>query len=307
MEYSFSHEEFACLMDLASNITSKPSDRDKFCHQVNTISNSLPSRIAAVLRDFSKNGSPSGCLLFRVGSAFGVVPCTPSNNTHHRGEHTMLARIQAILMSAISELVAYEAECDGSLFQDIVPTLSMARKQSSMGSVELEIHTEQAFSDLRPDFLSLACLRGDSEALTYILPVEAILASITEEEHRLLQEPLWLTGVDLSFKLGGCEFRKGDMRGPMPMLDGTMFVFDQDLMRGTTGESQALIKKIIDIYYCSRLSYCLEPGNIMIIDNRRAVHGRSTFHPRYDGFDRFLIRCFGVRELTGRLIAAIDS
>jgi len=218
-------------------------------------------------------------------------------------------------------MIAYEAEGHGRLFQDIVPNPSMSTAQTSLGSqIELEIHTEQAFSNLRPDFLGLACLRGDPDAYTYILPVNLLLDHLTIEEQALLRQPLWTTGVDLSFKLHGKPFLEGDLRGPMAILYGPTedphLRFDQDLMRGLTQEAEQMIKKIVAIYYEHRLRHRIEPGEILILDNRRAVHGRSPFYPRYDGQDRFLIRCLSridyestayARPAGGRVVAAIYS
>lgn len=116
------------------------------------------------------------------------------------------------------------------------------------------------------------------------------------------------------------EFIDGNVRGPMPILSGSphdpRLTFDQDLMKGTTLEAQLLIEKIVSIYYGHRLARVLSPGQIVFVDNRRAVHGRSPFSPRWDGSDRFLVRCFGVLDLEatsharpggGRLAAAIYS
>ncbi len=41
----------------------------------------------------------------------------------------------------------------------------------------------------------------------------------------------------------------------------------------------------------------LEPGDMLIVDNRKAVHGRTGFTPRYDGEDRWLRRCFTVSDI----------
>jgi len=38
-------------------------------------------------------------------------------------------------------------------------------------------------------------------------------------------------------------------------------------------------------------------GDLLCIDNRRTVHGRTAFSPRYDGFDRWIQRSFVVRDL----------
>lgn len=48
--------------------------------------------------------------------------------------------------------MAYEAEGNGNLIQDMVPNPKLAMTQQSQGSkVELEAHTEQCFSDHKPD------------------------------------------------------------------------------------------------------------------------------------------------------------
>ncbi|NBU96707.1 MAG: hypothetical protein EBS19_00615 [Spirochaetia bacterium] len=41
------------------------------------------------------------------------------------------------------------------------------------------------------------------------------------------------------------------------------------------------INQIIDIYYDKRISHVLQPGEIILIDNLRAVHGRSPFLVNY--------------------------
>lgn len=297
------------LVSLVANITANPSnDPELFCQQVKRQVDRLPYEVYKILDEFSQKGSSTGYLLFQTGWIEPLLEATPPDNKSHVGESTVLARIQALLVSALGELVAYEAEGDGRLFQDIVPTRAMASQQTSMGSTaELEIHTEQAFSLLRPDYLSLSCLRGNPYARTYTLPVRAVVDSLNAEEAELARGAHWLCGVDFSFKLNDLPFFSGDIRGPMPILYGEVddpcLVFDQDLMKGVCYDSQTLLKKIVDVYYKERNSHVFVPGEIMIVDNRRAVHGRSGFTPRYDGTDRFLIRCFGVKDLRASTYA----
>lgn len=323
-DFYFAQYEVEIIIGLANNIFVSPSaNPDVFCKQARELSTLLPNRIKTILRDFVNSGSPNGFLLFPgFRCADNILPTTPVDNMHKIGEKTILSRIQAIFISFIGEMIAYQAEGYGRLFQDVIPVKSMASNQTSVGSnVELEIHTEQAFSTLRPDFLSLACLRGDKDAFTYILPVQYILDNLTCEEIELIQQPFWLTGVDLSFKLDGHEFIEGDVRGPMPILSSDchgipILIFDQDLMKGIDDKSNRMIKKIVDIYYKYRIEHNLKPGEIIIIDNRMALHGRSPFFPKYDGYDRFLIRCFATtnyknsedaRTGGGRMVSAIYS
>jgi alpha-ketoglutarate-dependent taurine dioxygenase len=51
----------------------------------------------------------------------------------------------------------------------------------------------------------------------------------------------------------------------------------------------------------------LQAGDVLVIDNERAVHGRTPFVPRYDGTDRWLKRALVVTSLpaidmVGRVI-----
>jgi L-asparagine oxygenase len=320
-------EENKKMINLAYKITANPSEEPElFCYQSKEYSKQMVPKIKDILTNFSKSGNDTGFLLinnisFENYNTSTMLPKTPDNNNSKIGEKTMLARIQSIFLNCIGEMLSYEAEGYGRLFQDVVPVKQLEREQTSVGSnTELEIHTEQAFSKLRPDILSLACIRGDIEALTYILPVKMILHDLTEEERKMLRLPLWKTGVDLSFKLNNNDFIEGDIRGPLPIISGDpddpKLVFDQDLMFGVNDEANNLLKKIIEIYYKKRIQHNLQSGQIILIDNTRAVHGRSPFYPKYDGNDRFLIRCFAVydynyseyaRKDSGRMISAIYS
>jgi L-asparagine oxygenase len=298
------------IIEIIKQIEISPSDEPElYCKKMKELSELIPENIKSEFKKILNNQTP--LLLFKFNEYIlneqQHKPDTPPNNKCKVGEKTILAKIQSLFVSFISNLVSYEAEGYGRIFQDIVPDILMANQQSSVGSnKELEIHTEQAFSKLKPDFLSLSCIRGDNSALTYILPLESILLHLDEPEKKLLQTPLWKIGVDYSFKLNGNEFIDGNERGPIPIITTninnvdteqcTLLVFDQDLMRGITEEANDIIKKITNIYYEHRNQHCLQPGEIMIINNNKAVHGRSGFAPKYNGKDRFLIRCFGMSD-----------
>jgi L-asparagine oxygenase len=94
------------------------------------------------------------------------------------------------------------------------------------------------------------------------------------------------------------EFIDGDVRGPLAIIRGSFedpfMLFDQDLMHGLTEEAEEMIGFIVDIYKKHRIGHVLQPGEIFLIDNNRSMHGRSSFSPKYDGYDRFLVRCFAV-------------
>jgi L-asparagine oxygenase len=66
---------------------------------------------------------------------------------------------------------------------------------------------------------------------------------------------------------------------------------------GDGPEAKASLDAILDALR-SRLAGCaMVPGDLLLVDNRRAVHARTGFVPRYDGNDRWLQRVFMIRDV----------
>ena len=283
---------FLSLVDPLHNI-SPTREMDLYMHLVKNASKEIPYRIKKILDNFKENKYPQGVLLFKNIPVDDDIK-TPHDNTFHIGENTIISKIQAIINTYIGEMVSYETEGDGRLFQDMVPNKKLAQTQTSLGSkVELELHTEQAFSDYRPDYLSLACLKGDSQAKTYYLHITDVLKKMQKDDIYYLQKKCWHIGVDASFVMNGCN---DELRGPISIIEEHKndynFVFDQDLMFGVTDQATNLMNNIIEIYYNYRHDIILSKGDLLILDNNKVVHGRSNFSPKFDGNDRFVIRSF---------------
>lgn len=300
--FSISRTAAEKTSQIAQTLTADPvRDPLGFLEQARFASRRLPDELWQHLERFRIAGSEWGILVLR-GLPVGDLPPTPSDNTHHVGGTTEAAKIAAVINSALGDMISYEAECDGRLFQDMVPARSQAYAQTSQSSkVVLEAHTEQAFSRLRPDFVSLFCLRGDAEAQTFVFPATDLLQRVTAEEVQRMRLPHWTLGVDESFRVGGHGFLEGEVRGPAPILSGPEtdphFLFDQDLQHGITASAHTLLHKVIDLYCEHRRSHVLEAGDLLLLDNQRAIHGRSAFSPRFDGTDRFVLRSFLTRDL----------
>ncbi len=296
--YTFTKIDNESIIHLLDSLKlSIENNKEEFIIQCKEKSKELPEEIKKLLDNFVKNGSKTGYLLLENVNTNELLEDTPSDNTYFIGEKTQFAKVITLLNEYLGEMIAYEGEGYGRLFQDMVPKKTLSNTQTSLGSnVELEIHTEQAFSKLRPDILTLGCLRSDIEAKTYIFPVRILLEKMEKSKIQMLREPLWKIGVDLSFKINFDDFIEGDCRGPLPILYGSeedpFFVFDQDLMKGINDQAEKLKNEIIQLYYDYRYTHILKEGEILFIDNRRAVHGRSPFTPKYDGKDRFIIRSF---------------
>jgi L-asparagine oxygenase len=301
---SLSAQESEVVRRLAAQISYGPADQPgRFCEEAALAAAALPRRVRKRLGEFARNGSASGILVVRGLPVGRDLPATPPDNSHHVGERMLTARAQAIFNHAIGEMVAFEAEGHGRLFQDMVPSRQEMDAQTSLSSrTELELHTEQAFSPLRPDWISLACVKGARDAATYVMSARALSGALSSREVELLRQPLWTTGVDESFRGGGEGLGDDELRGPFAILSGSEedpFVrFDQDLDWGVSREAERLRQRVIELYPLLRSSHTLSPGELLLVDNHRAVHGRSSFAARFDGTDRFVIRSFVVRDLA---------
>ncbi|WP_432545083.1 TauD/TfdA family dioxygenase [Kineococcus sp. SYSU DK002] len=291
--------ERTALARLGSRLTTDPvTAPEAFGRQARLLARELPQDLAETLWAFEERGSDSGVLVLR-GLEVGDLPATPPDNRGGVGGRTLLARQQAVVSHALGHMVGYAAEGHGHLLQDMVPNAKLAATQQSQGSrVELEAHTEQCFSGLRPDYVVLGCLRGDADAATYAFRALDLLPHVDPADVLELFRPLWTTLVDESF---ADYLDTREVRGPFPILSGdaddpTMLV-DQDLMHGVTKHAQALLERVLEVYVAHRHAVVLQPGDVLLLDNLRAMHGRSPFAPRFDGTDRFITRGFVVRDL----------
>jgi L-asparagine oxygenase len=286
----------SAAMTITADANTEP---DEFGRQALAASFTLPEEVRAALLNFSDVGSDTGILVVRGLIVDPDLIDTPLDNRGGHGARTVFAKEMAVLAHMLGSMVAYEAEGNGHLIQDMVPNPKLATTQQSQGStVELEAHTEQCFSAFKPDYVILGALRGDPEAHTYAFSGRKIAELMSPEEVAMLRRPLWATTIDESFKpyIPNPEA----IRGPFAILNGPdddpYVLIDQDLMHGVTAEAQELLQKVVKVYIENRDGHNLQAGDLLMLDNLRAMHGRSMYTPRFDGKDRFIARGFVVRD-----------
>ena len=272
---------------------------DDFNLQAAAASFEVPVEVREAILNFSNVGSDTGILVIRGLLVDDDLVDTPLDNKLGLAAKTTFAKQQAVLAQLLGTMIAYEAEGNGHLIQDMVPNPKLATTQQSQGSkVELEAHTEQCFSDYKPDYVILGALRGDPEAYTYAFSGRKIANLFTPEEVAKLRQPLWATTIDESFQPFIPDPEA--IRGPFPILSGPdddpYVLVDQDLMHGITADAQKLLEKVVQTYIENRDAHNLQPGDLLMLDNLRAMHGRSPYTPRFDGKDRFIARGFVVRD-----------
>jgi L-asparagine oxygenase len=258
----------------------------------------LPDPVHRALVDFSDYGDPSGALLIR-GVPTGTVPSTPHSPLEVGKPDTTSEFCLLTAARQLGQPVGYLPEHGGAIVQNLFPTRATATQQVSTSSaVDLFFHTETAFHPHRPRYLLLLCLRGDAAARTTLCSIDAVLDDFSAEEIAVLSERRFRTGVDASFG-GSADSSNGDT---ICVLSGTRdhptMVFDADLMIGIDHEADRVLQKLSARISERATAVVLEAGDLLVIDNHRAVHGRSPFQARFDGTDRWLQRTFVVGDLS---------
>jgi alpha-ketoglutarate-dependent taurine dioxygenase len=88
----------------------------------------------------------------------------------------------------------------------------------------------------------------------------------------------------------------------MPVLSGERhrpsMVFDADLMVGTDAEADDALRVLAAAVEAHHTGLALQAGDLLVVDNNVAVHGRSSYTPRWDGYDRWLQRAMVVADLA---------
>ncbi|MEY9844299.1 L-asparagine oxygenase [Streptacidiphilus sp. BW17] len=266
----------------------------------------LPERLLRFLDEFRREEPAGGFVVSGWNVDDVALGPTPVHWRTTAGvEHTTLAHelYLMVIASGLGEVFSWSTVQDGKLVQDLCPVRG-EEKEKNAGSSDsvLDLHTEDAFSPLRCDYLGLLCLRNDDRVPTEYASVDQL--ALTPAQRRVLAQPRYMLTPDEE------HLRRAAERGeqpPAPLHTGVLFgsssapylAFDEYFL-GTDPddqEAQAALQALTDeLRRCSSV-VALAPGELLIVDNYRAVHGRRPFLARYDGRDRWLKRIAVTRDL----------
>lgn len=263
----------------------------------------LPVSMVESLRAFRRYGSPTGGFLLSGCPVF-EVPATPGDPAISAGTTLRAAGVLSIITAVLGDQYGFKPEMSGHLIQDIVPVAGFEQTQQSISSeADLYMHVESAFAEYRPDYVALFCLRADHEhaAGTTLSSIDAILPRLPEETAEVLRQPRFKTRVDASF-LRGIGSADPIYVGPIRVLTGNRsrprIRADFAETTGIDSSAQAALDELRQYAAETAVEIRLKSGDLLLVDNHRAFHGRTPFLPRWDGADRWLIRTFATKDLS---------
>lgn len=258
----------------------------------------LPVRLRQVVRRFRRDSGPQGFRLVRgipVG-AEDTLPPTPTVPNSIEHDTSISAAALVMLACGLGDPSAFASEKCGALVQNVVPVPGQEAIQGNAGSVLLASHTENAFHPHRPDFVILLCLRADHERVAQLVTacIRTALPLLRDDTRESLFSPEFVTEAPPSFATSGATSPHAVLYGAPEDPDIRV---DFAATTPLTRRAKASLIELEQVFGETACPVKLAPGDLAIVDNRVAVHGRSAFTPRYDGKDRWLQRTFVTADL----------
>lgn len=228
------------------------------------------------------------------------LPPTPTSGSWGRttaGHFSEL--LMVVFASELGYPIAYADQRAGAIFHDVYPTRANAAKVSSQShAVSLGLHSEMFFHPAPPDFLVLHCLRSDPAcaARTGVADLATIEDVLTSADRDALRQPAFaldLARLHGSYTFAGQPITEDDPRPCVPIISSTMRIrlrFEPALTTPTSESSRSAMQNAERAAESTATYGTLDTGGMLLVDNRRSVHSRSSFAARFDGTDRWLRR-----------------
>ncbi|MEV4126065.1 TauD/TfdA family dioxygenase [Nocardia sp. NPDC049707] len=219
-----------------------------------------------------------------------------SGESDRRASSFELDIVMLLLARSAGEPFGWQGQQGGRLVNNIVPSPGHEHEQSGASSKTLlSPHTEDAFHPDRANLLMLLCLRNPDGVGTTISSVRR--TELSDDERRLLGTPTLPILPDVSYGTGHERYSAT----PLPTLwsaesaDNTAdLTLRYDPAYTPLDDADAEFRNAYAHLTAELERVCvtaaLAPGELLLVDNDVAVHGRVPFTARYDGTDRWLKR-----------------
>ncbi|MGO4249043.1 hypothetical protein AB4Y87_17655 [Paenarthrobacter sp. RAF54_2] len=299
------------LARVARNVGSRHSERPSGYHLDDSelmldcniaMHREAPARLVRALLEFRHQSTAEGALLIRNLPIDEELPPSPKTGNYDESwrDVEIASIVQLMVMNILGDVISYADEKQGRIIQDVVPIAGSEDKQENSGTCLLELHTEDGFHPAKPRFISLLGIRADHDrkAWTLACGIRESLAGLEGGVRATLAMPIFRIRLSSSFVGKANVFS-----APMAVLRGSLsdpeLCVDFHAMTALTSDGERALIRLRHALLLNLNGHVLEPGDLLIVDNEKAVHGRTNFTARADGTDRWLRRCFAIPDLRG--------
>jgi Fe(II)/alpha-ketoglutarate-dependent arginine beta-hydroxylase len=319
-------EEIRIVKGLLGEVIAQYSsvDDQNFLEEVPVIANEIPRRLRRFLNVFRQEDLPeSACVVAGYPVDDEKIGPTPDHwRTRSAVSPTLEEELLFVLFgSLLGEAIGWATQQNGYIVHDVLPIRSDEDSQLSSGSKQLIWwHNEDAFHPYRGDYVGLMCLRNPDHIPTTLASMGSV--KLDPKTIASLFEPRFVIRPDeshakknngnsqhLALGSNGCVEasykRINEMQAhpePLAVLFGDPLSpyirVDPYFMDPPEDDvSQKAFNTLIYALNANSSEVALQPGDMLFVDNYRAVHGRKPFKAKYDGTDRWLKRINIARDL----------
>jgi Fe(II)/alpha-ketoglutarate-dependent arginine beta-hydroxylase len=319
-KFEFSSAEIRAIHNLVQEVTASHQtvESSSFLETVSMYAHELPRRVRSIITSMRLAEEPSVIVFSGYPIDDGKLGPTPGDLSDGKVSSRTLQEevLLMLLASSFGDVIGWSTQQAGRIIHDVLPIKAHAQEQIGTGSEQtISWHTEDAFTELRGDYVGLMCLRNPDRVATTICPMSSI--ALEERQIRLLSAPSFTIRPDESHRQKNAshdgesegaeaKYDKIDemLRNPEKIAvlsgaaDAPYVRIDPYFMdREGNTEAQLAMDALIKAIDERIQDVVLAPGDICFIDNYRTVHGRQPFKARYDGKDRWLKRINITRDL----------
>ncbi|WP_377267726.1 guanitoxin biosynthesis L-enduracididine beta-hydroxylase GntD [Peterkaempfera sp. SMS 1(5)a] len=291
------------------------------------VAHRLPLGLRRFLADFRLIEPAPVCVVSGHHVSQQTIGATPEHWSQRSGVSPALREeLYLMLCSAVlGDPFGWATQQDGYLVHDVLPIKGHEQEQIGTGSEQtIWWHVEDAFHPYRGDYVGLLCLRNPDQVPTTFAGIADLEISDRDREvlaqarYEILPDNSHLQMLDsgpgralpgASELLDRAYQRIKEMREsptPVPVLFGAPhdpylcldpYFMDLERLAQSDPEASAALRRFCDEVDAKLTGAALAPGDVLFVDNYRAVHGRQAFKARFDGTDRWLKRVNVVRDL----------
>lgn len=210
------------------------------------------------------------------------------------------------------EAVCYGSENNGELFVNLV-TLPGEGVFADKSRKSMHGHTDAVSFPVRgnksasfpnvapsPDVVCLAALRNPDGVPTTVMPLPALVAALGPNHAAALKKAQFSVRSQKTFISGtkrvlGEELVEVDVEILLDTDDGTWIRYSHSSVDALGDDSEAALAALNAACPGAATHVVLQPGDLLIVSNRTALHGRAGVGGDPGGTSRWLMRGYGLK------------
>jgi len=229
---------------------------------------------------------------------------------------TLRAQLSAMVLLALAggRSISYMSENSGALFVNLTTIPGVGRKEEK-SKKSMRGHTDAVsfpfpgpykdtlYPDISPapDILCLVCLRNPDKTHTRLIPLDDVIEKLEPETIQELQKEQFTIECQNTFR-----------KGTRNIIGEVHFAYDANILQKNEDNNYMVryshskaaadhdnipalkaLEKFQNAIRDSIIKVKLEPGDVIILNNRRALHGKDKHSENYGLQTRWLLRSYG--------------